>query len=118
MLDVQWIGSVGTTLERAAFSWLPGVPLGLLLELIVWFAAVAGLGMFLSFLRGLSSPTRSGWASQQVTERAVRSSSRAAWPAIGRRAPVGPLRRFRRLLAAAALFAWSLREKADSEVGE
>lgn len=58
MFDVQWMESIGTTLLPADFSWLPGQRPAMLLELIIWFIAVAGVGMLLSRLRDLSFQAR------------------------------------------------------------
>ena len=58
MLDLQWIESTAATMLHAVVSRLPGQRPALLLEIIVWFMAVAGLGMLLYQLRAHSSRAR------------------------------------------------------------
>jgi hypothetical protein len=51
MFDVQWMGPIGTGFADASLSWLPGLPLVSLVDVCVWFTAVAGLGLLLGGIR-------------------------------------------------------------------
>ena len=62
MFDVQWMAALGTILLGADFPWLRGAGPMVLLELVVWLTAAAGVGMLLSWLRGLAATGRPGRA--------------------------------------------------------
>jgi len=62
MFDVLLMGALATILPRADFTWLHGVGPTALLELVGWLTAAAGVGMLLSWLRGLAATNRAGRA--------------------------------------------------------